>query len=104
MLDLLGGVEQDAVVDAHGVDVVVLDDGAVHEAAEVAQRAGRAGRWWSRARRRRAASSGATSCMSARRWAMRDRELVAGGALGDARADRLGEGELAAQAVALARR
>jgi hypothetical protein len=26
-------VEDDAVVDAYGVDVVVLDDGAVHEAA-----------------------------------------------------------------------
>ena len=38
VLDLLGAVEQDAVVDPDGVDVLVLDDGAVHEAAEVAQR------------------------------------------------------------------
>ena len=45
-LDLLGGVEQRAVVDADGVGVLVLDDRAVHERAEVAQRACRAGRCW----------------------------------------------------------
>src|SRR3954447_25190997 len=38
VLDLLGGVEQDAVVDPDRVDVLVLDDGAVDEAAEVAER------------------------------------------------------------------
>ena len=38
MLDLLGGVEHRAVVDPDGVGVLVLDDGAVHERAEVAQR------------------------------------------------------------------
>jgi hypothetical protein len=37
-VDLLRGVEEDAVVNAYGVDVVVLDDGAVHEAAQVAHR------------------------------------------------------------------
>ena len=37
--DLLDGVEQRAVVDAHGVGVLVLDQRAVHEGAEVAQRA-----------------------------------------------------------------
>ena len=36
VLDLLGAVEQDAVVDPDRVDVLVLDDGAVDEAAEVA--------------------------------------------------------------------
>ena len=38
VLDVLGGVEQRAVVDPDGVGVLVLDDGAVHERAEVAQR------------------------------------------------------------------
>jgi hypothetical protein len=36
---LLDGVAQRAVVDAHGVGVLVLDERAVHERAEVAQRA-----------------------------------------------------------------
>ena len=36
MLDLLGAVEQDAVVDPDRADVLVLDDGAVDEAAGVA--------------------------------------------------------------------
>ena len=38
MLDLLGGVEQRAVVDPHGVGVLVFDDGAVDERAEVPER------------------------------------------------------------------
>ena len=38
VVDLLGGVEQGAVVDADGVGVLVFDDGAVHERAEVADR------------------------------------------------------------------
>ena len=38
VLDLLGGVEQRAVVDPDGVGVLVFDDGAVHERADVAQR------------------------------------------------------------------
>ena len=37
-LDVLGGVEHGAVVDADGVGVLVFDDGAVHERAEVPQR------------------------------------------------------------------
>ena len=36
--DLLCGVEHRAVVDPHRVRVLVLDDGAVHERAEVLQR------------------------------------------------------------------
>ena len=38
VFDLFGGVEQGAVVDPDGVRVLVLDDGAVHERAEVLQR------------------------------------------------------------------
>ena len=45
-LDVLGGVEHGAVVDADGVGVLVFDDRAVHERAEVPQRACRAGRCW----------------------------------------------------------
>jgi hypothetical protein len=37
VLDLLGAVEQRAIVDPHGVGVLVLDDGAVHERPHVAQ-------------------------------------------------------------------
>ena len=36
-LDVLGGVEHGAVVDAYGVGVLVFDDRAVYEGAEVAQ-------------------------------------------------------------------
>ena len=46
VVDLLGGVEQRAVVDPDGVGVLVLDDGAVHERAEVLAAPCRAGRWW----------------------------------------------------------
>ena len=46
VLDLLGGVEQGAVVDPHGVGVLVLDDGAVHERAEVVQRLVVQVGWW----------------------------------------------------------
>jgi hypothetical protein len=34
-LDLLVGVEPGAVVDAHGVGVLVFDDGAMHEGTEI---------------------------------------------------------------------
>ena len=37
-LDVLGGVEHGAIVDAHGIGVLVFDDRAVHERAEVPQR------------------------------------------------------------------
>ena len=98
MLDLLGGVEHGAVVDPDGVGVLVLDDGAVHERAEVAlglvvqvgagdppgDRLGELGR--------DLVHVGEAVCH-------RDRQLLAARALGDACADRLGEGELAAQVV-----
>ena len=45
LLDLLGGVEHRAVVDPDGVGVLVLDDGAVDERAEVLAAPCRAGRW-----------------------------------------------------------
>ena len=101
MLELLGGVEQDAVVDPDGVDALVLDDGAVDEAAEVAQRL---------VVQLARADAGGDGLGELGRdvvhvgQAMRHphRELVAGGPLGDPLADRVGEGELAAQAVALA--
>ena len=97
-LELLGGVEECAVVDAYGVGVLVFDDRAVHERAEVAQGA--------------VVQVGAGDALGDRLGEVggdlvhvgeavchRDRELLAGGALGDAFADRLGEGELAAQVV-----
>ena len=69
VLDLLGGVEQGAVVDPHRVGVLVLDHGAVHERAEVAQRlvvqVGLVIRLATAS-----VSSGATSCMSASRLAI----------------------------------
>ena len=94
-LDLFGGVEEGAVVDADGVGVLVFDDRAVHERAEVAQCA--------------VVQVGAGDALGdglgevggdlvhvGEAVGHRDRELLAGGALGDAFADRLGEGELAA--------
>jgi len=97
-LELLGGVEHCAVVDAYGVGVLVFDDRAVHERAEVAQGA--------------VVQVGAGDALGDRLGEVGgdlvhvgeavchgDRELLAGGALGDAFADRLGEGELAAQVV-----
>ena len=87
-LDLLGGVEERAVVDADGVGVLVLDDRAVHERAEVAQRA--------------VVQVGAGDALGdglgevgcdvvhvGEAVCHRDRELLAGGALGDAFADRV---------------
>ena len=102
MVDLFGGVEQGAVVDADGVGVFVLDDGAVHEGAEVAQRAvvqiargdpfgdGRG-------------ELGGDGVHVGELVGHRDRELPGGGPLGDAFADLVGERELAAQVVRLAR-
>ena len=98
--DLLDGVEQRAVVDAHGVGVLVLDEGAVHEGAEVAQRAVvqlGAGD----ARRDGRGERGRDLVHVGEAVGERDRQLVAGGALGDAGADRFGERELAAQVVRL---
>ena len=94
-LDLLGGVEERAVVDADGVGVLVFDDRAVHERAEVASGA--------------VVQVGAGDSLGdglgelgrdvvhvGEAVGHRDRQLRSGGALGDAFADRFGEGELAA--------
>jgi hypothetical protein len=98
VLDLLCGVEHRAVVDPHGVRVLVLDDGAVHERAEVLQgfvvqvgggdplRDG----------------LGELRCdlvHVGEAVGHRHGDLLAGRALGDAGADRIGERELAAQVV-----
>ena len=98
MLDLLGGVEHGAVVDPDGVGVLVLDDGAVHERAEVLQRL--------------VVQVGAGDPLRDRLGELRGdlvhvgepvghrhRDLLAGRALGDAGADRVGERELAAEVV-----
>ena len=100
VLDVLGAVEQVAVVDAHRVGVLVFDDGAVHERAEVAHRL--------------VVQVGGGDALGDRRGELRrdvvhvgqavghgHRQLAAGGAFGDAGADRLGERELAAQVVRL---
>ena len=94
-LDLLGGIEERAVVDADGVGVLVFDDRAVHERAEVADGA--------------VVQVGAGDSLGdglgqlgrdvvhvGEAVGHRDRQLRSGGALGDAFADRFGEGELAA--------
>ena len=98
VLDLLCGVEHRAVVDPHGVGVLVLDDGAVHERAEVLQRL--------------VVQVGAGDPLRDGLGELRGdlvhvgepvghrhRDLLAGRALGDAGADRIGERELAAQVV-----
>ena len=98
VLDLLGGVEQRAVVDPDGVGVLVLDDGAVHERAEVLQRlvvqvgAGDPLRDGLGELRGDLVHVGEAV-------GHRDRDLLAGRALGDAGADRVGERELAAEVV-----
>ena len=98
VVDLLGGVEQGAVVDPDGVGVLVLDDGAVHERAEVAQRL--------------VVQVAGGDPLGDRLGELRgdlvhvgelvghrDRDLLAARSFGDAGADRLGEGELAAEVV-----
>ena len=98
MVDLLGGVEQGAVVDPDGVGVLVLDDGAVHERAEVAQRlvvqvAG------GDPLRDRLGELRCDLVHVGEPVGHRHRDLLAGRPLGDAGADLLGEGELAAKVV-----
>ena len=98
MRDLLCGVEQRAVVDPHGVGVLVLDDGAVDERPEVLHRfvvevgAGDPLRDGLGELRGDLVHVGEPV-------GHRHRDLLAGRALGDASADRVGEGELAAEVV-----
>ena len=98
LVDLVGGIEQRAVVDPYGVGVLVLDEGTVHERAEVAERlvvqvAG-ADPFGDRRGELRGdlVHVGEFVCH-------RHRDLLAGGPIGDAGADLLGEGELAAEVV-----
>ena len=98
LFDLVGAVEQRAVVDADGVGVLVLDNGAVHEGAEVAQRL-------------LVQVSGRDALGDGERELGRDlvhvgelvghgdRQLVAARAFGHAAADPLGQSELAEQVV-----
>jgi len=98
VLDVVGGVEQGAVVDPDGVGVVVFDEGAVHEAAEVAQRlVVQVG--GGDAPGDRVGELGRDLVHVGEPVGHRDRQLRTGGAFGDAVADRVGEGELAAEVV-----
>ena len=98
VLDLLCGVEHGAVVDPDRVGVLVLDDGAVHERAEVLERlvvqvgAGDPLRDGLGELRGDLVHVGEAV-------GHRHRDLLAGRALGDAGADRVGERELAAEVV-----
>ena len=98
VLDLLGAVEHRAVVDPDGVGVLVLDDGAVHERAEVLERlvvqvVG------GDPLRDGLGELGGDLVHVGEAVGHRDRQLLAGRALGDAGADRVGERELAAEVV-----
>jgi hypothetical protein len=100
-LERLGGVEQGAVVDPDRVDALVLDDGPVHERAEVSQRAlvqvgaGDAGGDGGR-------EFGCEFVHVGQAVGHRHRQLRVGRAFGHARAHGVGQGELAAQVVGLA--
>ena len=97
-LCVLGGVEQGAVVDPHGVGVLVLQERPVHERAHVTQRlvvqvaAGHA-------RGDRSGELRGDLVHVGELVGQRHGEPVVGGALGDAFADRFREGELAAQVM-----
>ena len=98
VVDLLGGVEQGAVVDPDGVGVLVLDDGAVHERTEVAQRLVVQVAGGDPLRDR----LGELRCDLVHVGELvghRHRDLVAGRPLGDTSADLLWQGELAAKVV-----
>jgi hypothetical protein len=97
-LELLGAVQERAVVDPDGVGVLVLDDRAVHEGAHVAERfvmqlAGRdpLGDGLGQVRCDRMHVGEAVG--------QRDRQLLTGWPLGDACADLVGERQLAAEIV-----
>jgi hypothetical protein len=100
-LDLLAAIVQRAVVDSHRVGVLVLDDGAVHERSEVLERlvvqvaAGDP-------RRDRLGELGSDLVHVGEAVCDRDRQLPAGGQLGDTGADLLGQGQLPAQVLSLA--
>jgi len=96
------GVEQGAVVDAHGVGGFVLDERAVHERAEVALR-GVVQVAAGDPLCDRLGERGCDLVHVGQTVGQRDRELAFAGPFGDARADRFGQGELAAQVVGLDR-
>ena len=98
MVDLLGGVEQGAVVDANGVGVLVFDDGAVHERAEVAQRLVVQVAGGDPLGDRLGELRGELVHVG-ELVGHRHRDLLAGRALGDTGADLLWQGELAAKVV-----
>ena len=95
VLDLVGGVKDGAVVDPDRVGVFVFDDRAVHERAEVPAGvvvqvgAGDPGG-------DRLGQPGGDLVHVGQPAGHRDRDLLAGGTLGDALADRVRERELAA--------
>jgi hypothetical protein len=93
--DLSVRVQQGAVVDSHRVGCGVFDDGAVHERAEVAQR-GVVEIRGGDALRDGLGELGGNVVHVGQAVGECDRELAFARALGDARADRLREGELAA--------
>ena len=101
VFDLLAAVQERAVVDADGVGVLVFDDGAVHEGAEVADGAVVQVGGGDAARDRRGQLWG-DGVHVGELVGHRDGDLSAGGAVGDALADRVGQRELAAQVVGLA--
>ena len=98
VVDPLGGVEQGAVVDPDGVGVLVLDDGAVHERAEVAQRLVVQVAGGDPLGDRLGELRGGLVHVG-KLVGHRDRDLLARGSFGDTGADLLWQGELAAQVV-----
>ena len=103
VVDLLGGVEQGAVVDPDGVGVLVLDDGAVHERAEVAQRLVVQVAGGDPLGDRLGELRGELVHVG-ELVGHRHRDLLARRPFGDAGADLLGQGELAAEVVRPLRR
>ena len=98
VVDLFGGVEHGAVVDPDGVGVLVLDDGAVHERAEVAERLVVQVAGGDPLRDRLGELRGDLVHVG-ELVGHRHRDLLAGRPFGDAGADRLGQRQLAAEVV-----